>query len=264
MNDRIQKVKSKLLALGYIDNEWLAKYLEMLEANLYTIKNSESTQAHHAIPVNSYWTSDEPYDRKEAIKLARLDDINFEVNLLYKDHLLIHSYLTLCTDLEKLQYRYEAQADLRKHNSAKATRAKSNILIMPMPKYITEEKILTKLAKYNTALENAVDDKARHKYRTLVAQWKSKYMQYLEAPEKYSTPKSPKLVKRPNYIKDELYHKNAQIKRELKNSIASARQYYNEIRYDTGKTIEEILNAKNAWKQAIADYNNFCLNKTVE
>lgn len=117
MNDRIQKVKIKLLELGYKDNEWLNKYLEMLEDNLNTSRNRKSTQAHHAIPVNSYWTSDEPYNRKEAAKLARLDNTNFEVNLLYKDHLLVHSYLTLCTDLDTVQKRYEAQAERRKHNS---------------------------------------------------------------------------------------------------------------------------------------------------
>jgi hypothetical protein len=119
MNDKIQKVKSKLLEFGYIDNEWLDKYLEVLEANLDRTRVRKSTQAHHAIPVNSYWTSDEPYNRKEALKLSRLDQNNFEVHLLYKDHLLIHSYLTLCTDLESVQQRYEAQAALRKANSAK-------------------------------------------------------------------------------------------------------------------------------------------------
>lgn len=116
VNDRIQKVKSKLLELGYVDNEWLTKYLEMLETNLSTTRDRKSTQAHHAIPVNSYWLSDEPYDRQAALKLSRADDFNFEVHLLYKDHLLIHSYLTLCTDLENVQQRYEAQADLRKRN----------------------------------------------------------------------------------------------------------------------------------------------------
>jgi hypothetical protein len=88
----------------------------MLEANLSTIKSCKSTQAHHAIPVNSYWTSDAPYDRKEASKLSEADETNFEVNLLYRDHLLIHSYLTMCTDLENVQRRYEAQAELRKRN----------------------------------------------------------------------------------------------------------------------------------------------------
>ena len=256
VNNQILRVKTRLLELGYIDNEWLEKYLEMLEANLDTARNCKSTQAHHAIPVNNYWTSDEPYNRKEALKLARLDTTNFEVHLLYTDHLLIHSYLTLCTNLAEVQRHYEAQAEVRKRNSAKASNTKPNVLIMPMPKYITEEKILAKLAKYDTALENASDDKTRHKYRTMVAQWKSKYMQYLADPEKYCT---PKLTKQPEYIKDELYHKNAQIKRELKNCIDKAHQHYIEVRCDTSKNVEEILNAKNAWKQAIANYKNFCM-----
>lgn len=129
MNDRIQKVKSKLLELGYIDNEWLTKYLKMLEDNLSTTRDRKSTQEHHAIPVNSYWTSDEPYNRNEALKISKLDDTNFSVHLLYKDHLIIHSYLTLCTDLDSVQKRYEAQADIRKRNSqigAAATNQKLN------------------------------------------------------------------------------------------------------------------------------------------
>ena len=123
MKKDLIKVKNKLIELGYLDNEWLAKYLEIIEANLETRQNRKSTQAHHAIPVNSYWLSDEPYNRTEALKLARVDGINFEVHLLYKDHLIAHSYLTLCTDLETVQLRYEAQADLRKRNSRVGTNA---------------------------------------------------------------------------------------------------------------------------------------------
>ena len=129
MNEKIMRLKNKLVDLGYIDNEWLAKYLEMLEVNLNTHRDRKSTQAHHAIPVNSYWTSDKPYDRRVAEKLSKADETNFEVHLLYRDHLLIHSYLTMCTDLESVQQRYEAQADLRKRNSqigAAATNKKLN------------------------------------------------------------------------------------------------------------------------------------------
>ena len=117
MKKDLTKIKTRLIELGYIDNEWLDKYLEIIEANLETKKSRKSTQAHHAIPVNAYWTSNEPYKRTEALKLARQDEINFEVNLLYRDHLLIHSYLTLCTNLDSVQLRYEAQAELRKQNS---------------------------------------------------------------------------------------------------------------------------------------------------
>ena len=113
----LTKVKARLIELGYIDNEWLDKYLEIIEANLETRANRANTQAHHAIPVNAYWTSNEPYNRIEALKLARKDPVNFVVNLLYKDHLIIHSYLTLCTNLDEVQIRYEAQEHLRKQNS---------------------------------------------------------------------------------------------------------------------------------------------------
>ena len=117
MKKNLTEVKTRLIELGYIDNEWLDKYLEIIEANLETKKSKKSTQAHHAIPVNAYWTSNEPYNRREALKLAKEDEVNFVVNLLYKDHLIIHSYLTLCTNLDEVQIRYEAQESLRKRNS---------------------------------------------------------------------------------------------------------------------------------------------------
>ena len=200
MIDKIQKVKDKLLELGYIDNEWLTKYLEMLETNMTTPRNSKSTQAHHAIPVNSYWTSNEPYNRQEALKLTRLDNVNFKVNLLYKDHLLIHSYLTLCTDLNAVQQRYEDQAALRKTNSeigakqfslaitAKAqvkTEKLYNITSLYIPKRLTEEKILEKIASYREAYNNATDRKSARNYRVALSRWQLKYERYLAEPEKY-------------------------------------------------------------------------------
>ena len=155
MNNKIQKVKTKLLDLGYIDNEWLVKYLEILEANLDTPRNRISTQSHHAIPVNSYWISDEPYDRKEAIKLARLDSDNFNVNLTYKDHLKIHSYLTLCTDLEAVQRRYEAQSELRKRNSKIAVAAGNSAVKIKQTKdkTIIKTKATKNLSLYYSAEE---------------------------------------------------------------------------------------------------------------
>ena len=117
MTKDLNKVKAKLIELGFLDNEYLDKYIALIEANLETKRDRKRTQAHHAIPVNSYWTSNEPYKRTEALKLARADETNFEVHLLYKDHVIIHSLLTLCTNLDALQEKYEAQVDLRKRNS---------------------------------------------------------------------------------------------------------------------------------------------------
>lgn len=117
MKKDLNKVKARLIELGFLDNEYLDKYIAVIEANLETRRDRKRTQAHHAIPVNSYWTSNEPYKRTEALKLARADELNFEVHLLYKDHVIIHSLLTLCTNLDPLQEKYETQADLRKRNS---------------------------------------------------------------------------------------------------------------------------------------------------
>ena len=260
MSDKIQKVRTKLLELGYINNEWLAKYLDMLELNLATPKSHKSTQAHHAIPVNSYWTSEEPYNRREAEKLSRADKDNFEVYLLYKDHLLIHSYLTLCTDLNEAQKRYETQADLRKRNGKIAANALSkNKLIMPMPKYITEEKIVAKITLYEAELEKAklsADTKAEHRYRTLVAQWKSKHRQYLEDPNKYST---RKVIATRCY--DEQYHTKALKIRELRQQITNLHKNYVDLCnkfsniYQAKKNPEVIL-AHQLWKQAVKDYNS--------
>ena len=141
----LTKVKARLIELGYIDNEWLDKYLEVIEANLETRRSSTSTQAHHAIPVNAYWTSNDPYDRKEALKLAREDEVNFVVNLLYKDHLIVHSYLTLCTNLDEVQIRYEAQEHLRKQNSTIAAGANGQRGKMYVHK-IVEDKVITQVA----------------------------------------------------------------------------------------------------------------------
>lgn len=191
MNDKIQKAKSKLLELGYIDNEWLAKYLNLLEENFNTGKDTLKTQSHHAIPVNSYWLSNEPYNRKVAAELAKQDDVNFEVNLLYKDHLLIHSYLTLCTNLDAVQQHFVEQNIFRKNKKNKDIKESLKLFNMKeqkMPKYLTEETLVTKVNLYTTALKDAADkndEKAIRHYRVLLSRWSRRYDQYLADPEKY-------------------------------------------------------------------------------
>lgn len=119
MQKEIQQVKIRLLQAGYLDNEWLDKYLKIIEDNLSTKLDHTCTQSHHAIPVRTYYnlTTSNKTDRKKALKIANNDPENIKVNLLYKDHLLAHSYLTLCLDLEQEQLKYEQQASLRQKNS---------------------------------------------------------------------------------------------------------------------------------------------------
>lgn len=252
-------VKIKLIEFGYLDNEWLDRYLAVIEANLGTRRNRKSTQAHHVIPVNSYWASDEPYNRKEALKLVKADNTNFVVHLLYKDHLVAHSYLTLCTDLEQAQRRYEAQSELRKDNSRKASDGHYSIdrpsYKMRMPKNITEEKILVKLATYDAAQQKAADEgdaAAEDHYITLVKQWKSRYAQFLEDPSRY-TNKSEAT----SYIKNDTYHSIAKKKRELRTEITRLHKQFNEAQLLYGKNSSEAMIAKSAWKSAIEAQANF-------
>jgi hypothetical protein len=156
MKKDLDKVKAKLIELGFLDNEYLDKYIEVLEANLETKRNRKSTQAHHAIPVNTYWTSNEPYKRTEALKLAKADPINFEVHLLYKDHVIIHSLLTLCTNLDKLQEKYESQTDLRKRNSQIGVAATNQKKKTKQSVIVAHKKSLTNLKQFYS--DEEIDD----------------------------------------------------------------------------------------------------------
>ena len=111
-----EDAKRNLVNLGYLDNEYLDKYLEIIYNNLETPK-SVHTQKHHILPVKNYDEESLVYNRLTAVKKANEDKQNFLVNLLYKDHLTAHAYLTLCTNLDLAQAKYDRQADIRKRNS---------------------------------------------------------------------------------------------------------------------------------------------------
>lgn len=84
-----QELKVKLLNTNYfIDNEYLNKYCELIELNKNTKKERPKTQSHHIIPVSYFKISKLPIDNSKENK----------VNLLYKNHILAHYYLCLCTN----------------------------------------------------------------------------------------------------------------------------------------------------------------------
>lgn len=188
MNEKIQKVKIKLLELGYQDNKYLTDYLELLEHNLDTPRNSRSTQAHHAIPVKEFVeeanlsrAGDSRYRWQMSINTAELDNANFRVNLLYIDHLKAHNLLALCRNLDEVQRHHEEVYDKK----CKKTKAPDKVAKVTMPKHITEEKILNKIAYFTTRLEQAVDERAARNARTSLSQWRAKYALYQLNPEKY-------------------------------------------------------------------------------
>lgn len=93
----IQELKLKLLNIGYfINNEYLDKYCELIINNLNTKKERPKTQSHHIIPVSYFKIS----------KLSIDNSKENRVNLLYKDHILAHYYLCLCT---KGKFKYSME-----------------------------------------------------------------------------------------------------------------------------------------------------------
>ena len=259
MDERIQKAKNKLLELGYQDNKYLADYLELIERNLTTARNSYKTQGHHIIPTKEFADGNQHYKVKgnnyswhKTINIAELDEANFRVNLLYADHLCAHNLLSLCRNLSEIQQNFENYQYERKFKSS-LTNTKTNI---KMPKYITEDKILEKLRYYTNLYEHAPDERTAHKYRTNIAQWKSKYKQFLENPDKYDPANKPAPAKK--RTKNEQCHLNAEKKRALRLAADTAHIKYKELKLQYDKSDQAVIQAGDTWRAAVAEYKEFC------
>ena len=98
---RILNLRNWLLQNDLVEeNDYLTRYLELLQLNLTTTTKKTITQNHHAIPV-VYYKHFFPVNQKGRSRhlyerMAREDPNNFLVNLKYSDHLLAHCYLALC------------------------------------------------------------------------------------------------------------------------------------------------------------------------
>lgn len=80
-------LKEKLLNLGILeDNEYLNKYCVLIESNRETKMERFKTQRHHIVP--------RCYYKNKGLKVDNSKD-NL-VNLLYKEHILAHCYLSMC------------------------------------------------------------------------------------------------------------------------------------------------------------------------
>lgn len=89
MMENKQELKNKLLATEVlIDNEYLDQYCGLIINNLEQEKLKYQTQKHHIIPRCYFTLIDKEIDDSE-------DNL---INLLYKDHILAHYYLCLCTE----------------------------------------------------------------------------------------------------------------------------------------------------------------------
>lgn len=89
-------LKEQLLDIGLcIDNEYLDKYVELIESNRETKRQKFKTQKHHIIP-------------KCIAKIINYQDVNAKqniVNLSHKDHLYAHWWLYNAVENKNYKYR---------------------------------------------------------------------------------------------------------------------------------------------------------------
>lgn len=81
-------VRERLLSTQIVEeNEFLDKYVQLIEKNRTLVQIPKKTQRHHIIPVCYYKSMSFSVDNsKENL-----------VNLYYRDHVLAHYYLALCS-----------------------------------------------------------------------------------------------------------------------------------------------------------------------
>ena len=84
----MDNLKDKLLSTGYFeDNDWLDKYIQLIENNKNTKQKVYETEAHHILQKAYFKLINKPIDNSS----------NNIVNLFYLDHALAHYYLCYCT-----------------------------------------------------------------------------------------------------------------------------------------------------------------------
>lgn len=115
-------LKSKLLSLeGFVNNEYLDRYVQLVERNKRTPRLA-NTNSHHVIP-------------KSWFKINSCDIDNSLSNLVtlnYRDHVLAHYYLCLCT-VDPLQYANELALMLL--TSRKKLNLSEKLLVQGLPLY---------------------------------------------------------------------------------------------------------------------------------
>ena len=116
-------LKDRILSCeGFEDNEYLDKYIQIIERNRRTRKLARVTNSHHIIPRSWF-----------KIHSIEVDNsISNLVNLSYRNHVLAHYYLCLCTT-QQLQYANELALLLL--ISRKKLNTSEKLLIQGLPLY---------------------------------------------------------------------------------------------------------------------------------
>lgn len=89
-------IRNKLVATHlFLENEYFEKYIQLINSNRQTKRQTCKTQRHHIIPVIAF----------KLYNWAGVNNVDNLVNLLYKDHILAHYYLALCA--KETQFKYK-------------------------------------------------------------------------------------------------------------------------------------------------------------
>lgn len=93
-----------------IDNEYFNNYCKLIESNMTTKKEKYVTNVHHIVPRSYYKTNNMVVD----------DSKDNLVNLSYKDHILAHYYLYMCSNSAsfKMSNAYATYLMLNEYSSA--------------------------------------------------------------------------------------------------------------------------------------------------
>lgn len=137
--------KEKLLATqDFIDNEYLDKYVDLIDKNFSTDAVSKQTNKHHIIPAYYFRHFDLPIDNS---------DENL-VNLYYRDHMLAHLYLSGCTEGRNRYWNLYS------------------IFMMSGQRYLAADELefLEKLPEYQTLYEQAISAAPNHRKGTTVSE----------------------------------------------------------------------------------------------
>lgn len=80
--------EKSLFTNSFIDNQYLDKYIKLVESNLDTVYQPCKTNSHHIVPAHYHRHNNIPVDNTSENR----------VNLLFADLILAHLYLSGCTE----------------------------------------------------------------------------------------------------------------------------------------------------------------------
>lgn len=134
----LKRVSDTLVTLnGFVDNEYLYKYAQLVERNFNTKQVPRKTNSHHIVPKVWFSLNGKDVDN---------DPTNL-VNLVYRDHILAHYYLCLCTE-GKLKFANQLALILLCEKKKISYTDRQLIRNLPLYNYIIEDYKLKKKENY--------------------------------------------------------------------------------------------------------------------